>query len=331
MHTTTKSTPRKVIIGTTLFSVFEDRPYVGLEKRLEEISERMEEMTVDATQKYGRGLDLAVFPENSLNSRVGETPADRAVPLNDANRKALGNIARQHNTYLVVSFNLLEDDGQVFNVATLFDRQGELAGIYRKVFCLADPDGESVERGKTPGSEFPVFETDFGRLAMAICYDMGFDELFESYAASGAEIIVWPSMSPQTVLPRLYARRFGFYLVSSTPRDNASIFDPLGEITSQVTKEGFVTQEIDLEYRLIHWQPALGDGKDLGKKFGPSMGMRYDCQEDYGMVWSNEPDTSVDLLLEKAGLQTDRDARQLARSARKKILEGALPDPASRN
>ncbi len=329
MNTRKSTGPRKVIIGTTLFSVFEDRPYETLEKRLEEISVRMDEMAIDATKKYGRGLDLAVFPENSLNPRFGETSADRAVPLSGAAHTALGNMARRHNTYLVVSFNLLEEDGRVFNVAVMFDRQGQVAGIYRKVFCLADPGGESVERGKIPGSEFPVFETDFGRVAMAVCYDMGFDELFESYAASGVEIIAWPSMSPQTVVPRLYSRRFGFYIVSSTPRSNASIFDPLGEISAQVTSEGFVTHEIDLEYRLIHWQPALGEGIDLDKKFGPAMGVRYDPQEDYGMVWSNDPGSSIDALLEKAGLQTDHDARQLARSACKKVLAGSSTAQAS--
>ncbi len=325
MEAQKKVGPRKVIVGTTLFSLFEDRPYLSLEKRLEEIADRMNAMAADATQTYGRGLDLAVFPENSLNSRVGITPADRAVRLDDATREALGNMALQHNTYLVISFNLLEDDGRVFNVAILLDRQGEIAGIYRKVFCVPDPDGETVERGKIPGSEFPVFDTDFGRVAMAICYDMGFDELLESYAASGVEIIAWPSMSPQTVVPRLYARRFGFYIISSTPRNNASIFDPLGEVSAQVTHEGFVTHEIDLDYRLIHWQPALGDGTNLEEKVGPHMGIRYNPREDYGMVWSNIPGTSIDLLLENAGLQTDQDARQLARSACKKVLASSQP------
>ncbi len=320
MNKTHSTGPRKVIVGTTLFSVFDDRPYGSLEQRLKEIRHRMDEMAGGAVKKHGRGLDLAVFPENSLNPREGKTPADRAIPLDEATRTALGNMARQHNTYLVVSFNLLENDGRVFNVATLFDRQGEIAGIYRKVFCVADPGGETVERGKIPGSELPVFETDFGKVAMAICYDMGFDELWESYAASGAEIIAWPSMSPQTVMPRLYARRFGFFIVSSTPRNNASIFDPLGEISAQVTTEGFVTHEIDLDHRLIHWQPALGNGMGLETKFGPAIGMRYDPQEDYGMVWSDVPGTSIDLLLEQAGLQTDQDARQVTRLACKKIL-----------
>jgi len=320
METPKNPGPRKVVVGTTLFSVFDDRPYMSLEIRLKEIADRLEDMAADAVKTHGRGLDLAVFPENSLNSRNGETPADRAVRLTETTRQTLGTMARRHNTYLVVSFNLLEDDGRVFNVAALFDRQGKLAGIYRKVFCVADPDGETVERGKIPGSEFPVFETDFGRLAMAVCYDMGFDELLESYAASGVDIIAWPSMSPQTVMPRLYARRFGFYIVSSTPRNNASIFNPLGEIEAQVTREGFVTCEIDLEYRLIHWQPALGDGTNFEARLGPFLGIRYDPGEDYGIVWSKNPATSVDDLLKNAGLQTDKDARQLARSARKKVL-----------
>lgn len=59
---------RKVIVGTFIFSVFEtQRPYESLEKRLEEIGQRLGEMGAEVLAGYGRGLDVAVFPELSLN------------------------------------------------------------------------------------------------------------------------------------------------------------------------------------------------------------------------------------------------------------------------
>ena len=120
------------------------------------------------------------------------TLADRSGKLDETVRRSLGAKAREHHAYLVVSFNLSEDDGTVSNATVLFDRQGKVAGIYRKVFCLSAADGNSVEGGKRPGTEFPVFDTDFGRIGMLICYDMGFEDGFEAYAREGVDMVVWP-------------------------------------------------------------------------------------------------------------------------------------------
>lgn len=323
--------PRKVVVGTTIFTLFPSaRPYGSLDHRLAEIGKRLDEMTASAKAHQGRGLDMAVFPENSLNPpREGRTVVERAVELDDHVKAALGGMARRNHTYLVVSFNLLEDRkaGLVSNAAVLFDREGRVAGIYRKVFCVADPDGEGVEGGKHPGDSFPVFETDFGRVGMLICYDVGFDDGFESYAADGVDLILWPSMSPQTLIPRLYARRFGFHIVSSTPRDNASVFDPLGEIVAQTTREGVVTHEIDLDYRIVHWQKALRNGAALREKYGDRVGFRYSEREDYGIFWSNDPGLPIGKMLEETGIITDEAHREMARSARKKILDGSKPQP----
>jgi len=324
-HTTRPAGPRKVVVGTTLFTLFPSlRPYVSLDHRLQEMGQRLDEMTASARANQGRGLDIAVFPENSLNPpRAGRNVVQRAVELDDHVKATLGAMARKNNTYLVVCFNMLEDrkTGLVTNASVLFDRKGQVAGIYRKYFCLADMDGAGVEGGKYPGNSFPVFDTDFGRVAMLICYDVGFDDGFESYAADGVDLILWPTMSPQTLVPRLNARRFGFHIVSSTPRDNASVFDPLGEIVAQTTREGVVTHEIDLDYRIVHWQAALRNGAALRDKYGDRVGFRYSEREDYGIFWSNDPKLPIGKMLEETGILTDEAHREMARSVRKKLLE----------
>jgi len=312
--------PRKVRIGTTVFSVFEtSRPYVSLEQRLEEIRARVGEMAADA-RRQGRPLDIAVFPENSLHGRSGPTLAERSVRLDDSLRETLGAIAREHRTWLIVCSNFLEESGAIVNAALLFDRQGAPAGIYRKFYCLPDAGGDSLEGGKQPGRELPVFDTDFGRIGILICYDMGFDDLMETYAAQGVELLLWPTMSPQTLLPRLYARRFGFHLVSATPRASAAVFDPLGEIAAQISHEGALTAEVDLDYRLVHWQPALREGAALRELFGEQVGFRYLEQEDFGIFWSNNPALPIRAMLEQAGILADPEQRALARSAREAVL-----------
>lgn len=315
--------PRKAIIGTTLFSVFDDiRPWVSLDHRLGEIRARIDELAADAQQRHGKGLDLAVFPENAISPR-GQGLMGSAIEFDDRVREAIGSKAREHNTYVVVSFNMIEDRENeiVNNVAVLFDRQGEVAGIYKKVFCIAPMASDLLEGGRTPGVEFPVFDTDFARIGILICWDMTFPHGFEAYAEKGVELIVWPSMSPQTITPRLYCRQFGFHLVSSTPRNNASIFDASGAIIGQVLdKDGVVTREIDFDFRLLPWQVGLENGEGLRSVYGDRVGFRFSEAEDMGIFWSNDPSTPIGQMLRTTGLASEEEMREHTIRIREKVL-----------
>ncbi len=54
-----------------------------------------------------------------------------------------------------------------------------------------------MEGGTTPGKNLPVFDCDFGKLAIQICYDMEFDRGWQELARQGAELIAWPTQSPR--------------------------------------------------------------------------------------------------------------------------------------
>ena len=58
-----------------------------------------------------------------------------------------------------------------------------------------------MEHGSTPGKEEPVFQCDFGKLGIQICYDMDFDYGWRELARQGAELVAWPTQSPQTSQP----------------------------------------------------------------------------------------------------------------------------------
>ena len=88
------------------------------------------------------------------------------------------------------------------NAAVLVDRQGAIAGIYRKVHPVAMLGHDDLENGITPGCDFPVFDCDFGKLGIQICWDIVFDDGWQALADKGAEIVVWPTRSPATALAR---------------------------------------------------------------------------------------------------------------------------------
>ena len=117
-----------------------------------------------------------------------------------------------------------EEEAGFSNACVLVGRDGEPAVTYRKVFPVSAYDHPLLEGSVTPGTEFPVFDCDFGRLGMQICFDGCYPEGWAALGATGAEVVVWPTMSPQTVRPAAYAHEHGYHVVTSTWRNNATIF-----------------------------------------------------------------------------------------------------------
>jgi len=293
--------PRKVVVGTMMKQFWYE--YEGLGARLATLASVVDRMGAEAKHKYSRPLDLAVLTEYAVTGESGDL-ADRAVPLKGEVLDVMSAAARRNGTYLIFGTILKEEGGSYSNAAALLDRQGKLAGIYRKVHAVADMGKDTCEGGVMPGKEFPVFECDFGKLAIAICFDMSFDDVWEAYRRKGAEIVAWPTQSPQTIQPRWRALQNGFHIVSSTWRNNASIFDPMGEIIAQlVGSEGILVEQIDLAYALIGWQPKLANGKALRDKYGDAVGYRYSEAEDCGIFWSNDPNLPIMKMVRELDLE----------------------------
>jgi predicted amidohydrolase len=296
--------PRKVIVGTTIQSFWEKHP--GLEKRLERLAAVVDSMSQESRRKYGRNLDLAVLPEAAITGEVGSDALSKAVPFAGPVSDTFARKAREHRCYIVVPTYLQEahDRRSCSNAAILVNRKGEAVGTYRKVHLVVSADGKTMEGGSTPGAELPVFDCDFGKLAMQICYDMEFDRGWQELARKGAELVVWPTQSPQTVHPAARAMQQRCYIVSSTWRHNASVFEPTGKIAAQITPpEQVLVHELDLSYAILPWSSKLRHGKALQEKYGDKAGFRYYEDEDCGIFWSNDREMPVRQMVQSLGLR----------------------------
>jgi predicted amidohydrolase len=319
----TDAPPRKVVVGTMCYSMF--HAYPGLDARLKELSDFVDQMAAQAQRMYGVDLDLAVFPENAVTGNLDGPPEKMTFPLEGKVLDVMGAVARKHHTYIVLSMGLAEDPAKKIytNAAVVLDRTGKPIGTYRKVHLVDSQKAQNLEGGLTPGKDFPVFDCDFGKLGIEICYDMSYDDGWEALARKGAELVVWPSQSPQTIAPRLRARTHDYFVVSSTWRNNASIFDPMGMLVAQTTKEPSVlVSKLDLTYVLMDWQPTLRNGDVMTDRFGDAAGYRYSEAEDGGIFWSNDPKMPIMKMVRELHLELSSVAVERSRQLQDKIRGG---------
>ncbi|MBL7153447.1 MAG: carbon-nitrogen hydrolase family protein [Phycisphaerae bacterium] len=251
---TAKPGPRKVKVGTVFLRPRNSTPSKNLKLWCEKI---------DAAGKLG--LDILCLGETIKAIGTGASITERAEPIPGPATKQLGRAAKKNNIWVVATLNEKVGD-VVYNTAVLIDRKGNLVGKYRKVHLPR----EEWKQGVRPGDQYPVFETDFGKVAIQICYDWFFPEPEAIFALKGAEIIFAPTWG--NTLPdsdgcvdgettfRVRARDNGVYMVPCVYDGNSMVIDPMGRIlASNEGKTGVFWAEIDLNKReslrwVGHWR-----------------------------------------------------------------------------
>lgn len=114
-------------------------------------------------------------------------------------KAALSTLAQRHSVWLVAgTIPALAPDGRVYSRCYVFDDLGQVQGYYDKLHLfdadVADGTGQYRESDTfCPGNQITVIDTPFGRLGLAICYDIRFPELFRALRAQGAELIALPA------------------------------------------------------------------------------------------------------------------------------------------
>jgi len=129
-------------------------------------------------------VDLVLLPEYC---RGGFNPE----PVPGPSSRLFSEKARQYRMY--VAGGIVRKDekaGRIYNTLLLYDRQGKLVGMYDKLHPYSP---EVNDKGVTPGSAVPVFETDFGKVGAIICYDSWFNDVIQLQTLKGAEMILLPA------------------------------------------------------------------------------------------------------------------------------------------
>ena len=165
--------------------------------------------------------------------------------------------AKQHGCYIAFTFH--EADGnRRYNTAVLMDRQGRIAGKFRKTHITI----VEYENGMRAGREYPVFDTDFGRIGMLVCWDAYFPEPARIMACKGAELLLISTAGDPAYRQMSRALENGVYVavagvnhVDAPGLLPSKIINPRGEVLAQTMEHlGVAVAEIDFNApNYIYW------------------------------------------------------------------------------
>jgi len=144
-----------------------------------------------------RRASLLMLPELWSNGDALGRAVKTAVPLGEGIFAKLSALAQSLELCLLGSNFALFEEGKVGNTAVFYRSDGGVGGVYTKIhlFRLMDE-----HRYFTAGTHLTMTETAWGKVGIAICYDLRFPEVFREYALKGAKLICLPAAWPH---PRL--------------------------------------------------------------------------------------------------------------------------------
>ncbi|MDN4527665.1 bifunctional GNAT family N-acetyltransferase/carbon-nitrogen hydrolase family protein [Fictibacillus fluitans] len=142
-----------------------------------------------------QGSDFAVFPElltTQLLSFVEEKSPSQSIrrltEFTEDYIELFTGLSVRYNVNIIGGSHFVEEDGNIYNVAYLFRRDGTIEKQYK----IHITPNERKWWGITPGDKVQVFDTDCGKIAILICYDIEFPELSRIVTDMGANIIFTP-------------------------------------------------------------------------------------------------------------------------------------------
>jgi len=294
--------------------------------------------TVDENRSHILGLldlalaqkpDLVCLPETFTTASVPfNNAAEVAEPLSGPTITAVAERARRHASYILCPI-LTTRDGAVYNSAVLLDRSGNISGIYDKRHPVTTSyDYAVVESGVRPGGPLPVFECDFGRIGVQICFDSGFPEDWEELARRDVRLVLWPSAYNGGGRLRHFAALHHYYVVTAVSTDNARIIDPCGTVLAETNGQVSVAvQDISLDFAVCHYDFNYSIPDRLLAAYPGRVEVRTHWDDAVSLVEPTDPTLTVAQMQADLGFESWRQYYDRHRATYAAIARGATPEP----
>ena len=237
------------------------------------VSANLIEASKQITSAAQAGAKLIVLPENFAvmvfkdADQIKIAEEDGTGPIQDY----LSEQAKKNNVWLISGTIPIKSavENKVYAACLVYNEKGERVSRYNKIHLFdvhLEITNETYNESETleAGNEVVVVDTPFGKIGIAVCYDLRFPELFRQLVLRGAEIIVLPSAFTAStgkahweVLLRARAIENLCYLVASAQGGyhvngretygDSMIIDPWGTIMDRLPHgSGYIVADIDI-------------------------------------------------------------------------------------
>ncbi len=216
-----------------------------------------------------RGAKLIVLPEMFNCPYETHLFPMYAEKEGDETFQALSAAAKEGEVYVIAGSVPEKDYSGVYNTSYIFNPRGELIGKHRKLHML-DIDirnGQYFMESETlvAGDDYTVVDTEYGKIGVAICYDIRFPELARAMVKEGASVLVYPATFNMTTGPAHWEMLFRsravdnqVFTVGCAPARNyqsqyisyghSIVVNPWGDVIGELgEEEGFLIGTLELE------------------------------------------------------------------------------------
>lgn len=208
--------------------------------------------------------DIIALTETFYTRKTLSSLPEMCHPLDCEAISVIRKKAKEYNTYIAFSFHEKEN-GNFYNSGVLIDRNGEILGKCHKCHLTMS----EYENGLTPGKEIKVFDTDIGKIGIAICWDIFYPECIREMQKQGVDIIINPTAGYLYERINQRCQESGAYIVTSVSSsfEMSGIFNPSGEmIANAAANFGYAICEVDInkpQYWYYLSYPALTESKNI--------------------------------------------------------------------
>lgn len=189
--------------------------------------------------------DLILLGEHFHNVPVkGTTIVDKAITMDGKVMTLMKNKAKEHGIFLAFSIHRVDEKKNYYATAVLIDRNGEVVGTYDKTHLTVI----EYEMGIVPGDEFPVFDTEIGKIGFTICWDMWYPGISQILYRKGIQLLLDPTMGyPEHQISATAYLTETPVVVACTYKEHAtSIVSAKGKVLDRATEKGYAVATLDI-------------------------------------------------------------------------------------
>ena len=248
--------------------------------------------------------DLICLPELFL-----ESTGDRANPnweqLSSSALSALQQQAQEMHCWIAASLyeRVPEYPDMRYITLYLLNRNGEIAAKYRKYHTVIQ---ETTVHHALPGNEpYTIVDTDFGRVGLLICFDIGWRKPWDEMGEKGVEMVIWASAYNGGSLLNMHALHNNYFVVSTVQPDHPKVINKIGRTIAEGTRwNPICIADIDLQTAIFHTDNNAAKINSIRAKLGDRVTIETYSEENLFTLSSTDPDWPISRICEEFSMLT---------------------------